>query len=113
MIFITSEVEMMNNNIYYYILIAVFAVFVLGYGFTTGRAIEWLKYAVAIAEQELGSGTGQLKLRTVYDMFIDKFPGFSTIVPFKLFSYWVDIALKWFKKQLDTNTSVKELIDGK
>jgi hypothetical protein len=27
---------------------------------------EWLLYAVATAEKELGSGTGQLKLRYVY-----------------------------------------------
>lgn len=103
----------MNNNIYYYILIAVVVVIMLAYGFTTGRAIEWLKGAVACAERELGSGTGQLKLRAVYDMFIDKFPAFSTVVPFALFSYWVDIALAWFKKQLETNTNVKEFIDGK
>ncbi|MCQ2532930.1 MAG: hypothetical protein MJ093_09560 [Saccharofermentans sp.] len=102
----------MNNNIYYYILITIFVVVVLAYGFTTGRAIEWLKGAVVFSERELGSGTGQLKLRIVYDMFIDKFPAFSTVVPFTLFSYWVDIALRWFKKQLETNANVKVYIEG-
>ena len=36
---------------------------------------EWLVWAVAQAEKKLGSQTGQLKLRYVYDMFISKFPG--------------------------------------
>ena len=35
---------------------------------------EWLKWAVTQAEKELGSGTGQLKLRMVYDMAVEKFP---------------------------------------
>ena len=34
--------------------------------------LEWLLLAVVKAEKELGDGTGQLKLRFVYDMFIDK-----------------------------------------
>lgn len=111
MTFIRKEDETMNEVVYY-ILISVVTVFILAYGFTTGRAIEWLKGAVAYAEQELGSGTGQLKLRTVYDLFIDKFPAFSTIVPFKLFAYWVDVALAWFKDQLEKNPKVKEYVEG-
>lgn len=99
------------NETFYYIFMAVVVVFMLAYGFTTGRAIEWLKYAVAYAEQELGSGTGQLKLRTVYDLFIDKFPAFSTIVPFRLFSYWVDLALDWLRVQIENNVNVKGLIE--
>ena len=35
---------------------------------------EWMLFAVTKAEKELGSGTGKLKLRYVYDMFIAKFP---------------------------------------
>lgn len=40
---------------------------------------EWLLYAVAQAEKELGSGTGQLKLRYVYDMFILKFSAVAKV----------------------------------
>ena len=32
---------------------------------------EWLLWAVVLAEKELGSGTGQLKLRYVYDLFLE------------------------------------------
>ena len=34
------------------------------------RVKEWLLWAVTEAEKELGSGTGQLKLRQVYDLFL-------------------------------------------
>ena len=34
---------------------------------------EWLLLAVVEAEKKLGGGTGQIKLRYVYDMFIEKF----------------------------------------
>lgn len=71
---------------------------------------EWLKYAVAIAEKELGSGTGQLKLRYVYNMFVEKFPSISKIIPFETFSTWVDEALVWLEKQLSTNNNISQLI---
>ena len=54
---------------------------------------EWLLYAVAKAEEKLGSGTGELKLRYVYDMFISKFPGVSIFIPFDTFKSMVDKAL--------------------
>ena len=48
---------------------------------------EWLLWAVAEAEKELGSGTGQLKLRYVYDMFIVKFPSLAKIISFETFIF--------------------------
>lgn len=102
----------MNEKILIYIIMILAAIIVMVYGIMTGKAIEWLKYAVAVAEKDLGSGTGQLKLREVYDMFIDKYPAFSAIVPFALFSYWVKLALKWFENQLENNENVKLYITG-
>jgi len=96
-----------------YIFFVVVMIFFTIYGLMTNKCIEWLKCAVAEVEKYLGSGTGQLKLRKVYDMFIDKFPAFSTIVPFALFSYWVDLALKWFEKQLESNVNVKNFVESK
>lgn len=75
------------------------------------RVLEWLKYSVSMAEKELGSGTGQLKLRQVYDMFIERFPAFSKIIPFSLFSKWVDDALEFLKEQLENNSKIKELVE--
>lgn len=93
------------------ILFVAIGIVVIIYGLMTGKCIEWLKGAVAEAEKYLGSGTGELKLRMVYDAFIEKFPGFSTIVPFVLFKYWVKIALEWFEEQL-SNEKVKDYING-
>ena len=61
---------------------------------------EWLLYAVSIAEDELGSGTGKLKLRMVYDMFLTKFPFLAKTIPFAVFSYLVDEALDEFKEMV-------------
>lgn len=64
---------------------------------------EWLLYAVTAAEKEFGSGTGQLKLRSVYDLFVGRFPWLAKIVSFETFSAWVDEALdkmeEWLKDE--------------
>ena len=70
------------------------------------KIIEWLKYAVAEAEKLLGGGTGQLKLRQVYDWFCKQFPVIAAVLPFGVFSAWVDIALQTFDKWLDNNNFV-------
>lgn len=71
---------------------------------------EWLLYAVAIAERELGSGTGKLKLRQVYENFIVAYPVISKIVPFEIFSAWVDEALVEMRKIIETNFDIKAYI---
>lgn len=76
------------------------------------RILEWLKYAVAVAEKEMGSGTGQLKLRKVYDLFLNKFKWASKLITFEQFSLYVDEALKWLNKQLESNPKFLELMDN-
>ena len=71
---------------------------------------EWLLYAVTKAEKELGSGTGQIKLRYVYDMFIAKFPYLVKVIPFETFSLLVDEALDKFRGMLDTNANLQTYI---
>lgn len=73
---------------------------------------EWLKWAVVQAEKELGSGTGALKLRMVYDMAIQKYPWLINYITFERFSTWVDEALDWMRKQLETNVNIKLLVNG-
>lgn len=74
---------------------------------------EWLKLAVTEAEAALGSGTGQLKLRDVYDMAVEKFPWVGEFVTFETFSTWVDEALEWMNNQLESNEKVKAyVVDG-
>lgn len=74
---------------------------------------EWLKLAVTEAEAALGSGTGQLKLRDVYDMAVEKFPWVGEFITFETFSTWVDEALEWMNNQLESNEKVKAyVVDG-
>lgn len=101
--------EWLMNN-WYNILFIILVALVAAYGITAGKTKEWLKYAVVMAEKELGSGTGQLKLRFVYDMFVEKFPAFASILPFAIFSKWVDLALEWMRTQLEQNENIKKIV---
>ena len=76
------------------------------------KITEWLKGAVAKAEKLLGSGTGQLKLRQVYDWYIEKFPVLAAVLPFKVFSAWVDVALKSMNEWLDKNNKIAGYINA-
>ena len=67
---------------------------------------EWLLYAVAKAEEKLGSGTGELKLRYVYDMFVAKFPLVAIFIDFDEFSIMVEKALDKFEELIQTNPSI-------
>ena len=73
---------------------------------------EWLLWAVTEAEKELGGGTGKLKLRQVYDLFVTRFPWLARIVPFDLFSSMVDDALEDMREMLKTNQAVKAHVGG-
>lgn len=71
---------------------------------------QWLIYACLEAENLLGSKTGQVKLRYVYDLFIEKFKFISYFVSFKMFSEWVDNALVDMKEMIKNNPSIKLMI---
>lgn len=73
---------------------------------------EWLLYATIEAEKALGSGTGKLKLRTVYDMFLAKFPWLAKIITFDKFSELVDDALENMNDLLSTNSAVQSYVGG-
>lgn len=73
--------------------------------------LEWLLLAVVKAEKELGSGTGQIKLRYVYDLFIDKFKFLALVISFNQFSGLVDQALDTMKDMIANNKQVKGYIE--
>lgn len=99
---------------WYNILFVIAVIVGCSYGVMTNKVIIWLRAIVVETEKYFGSGSGQLKLADAYNSFVATFPIFKTIVPFKLFAYWVDIALKWLNKQLAENPRVKEIVeDGK
>lgn len=72
--------------------------------------LEWLLLAVIKAEKELGDGTGQLKLRFVYDLFIDKFRFISMLMSFSQFSELVDQTLITMRSMLETNKQIKDYV---
>ena len=71
---------------------------------------NWLVWAVAEAEAVLGSKTGQLKLRYVYDLAVVRFPIMSKILPFGMFSKLVDAALAIMEDMITNNSSIAEAI---
>lgn len=73
---------------------------------------EWLLYAVTKAEKELGGGTGQIKLRYVYDMFVARFTWFAKAISFEMFSMMVDEALDKMKEMLESNKAMQTLVSG-
>lgn len=73
---------------------------------------EWLLFAVMQAEKELGSGTGKLKLRQVYDAFLTKFPWAARAITFSLFSLWVDEVLIDMRRLLESNSKLSEYVEG-
>lgn len=71
---------------------------------------QWLIFAVAQAEKELGSGTGQMKLRYVYNLFVSKFPAVALVISFDAFSGLVDEALEELKKLMEDNKDIEKII---
>ena len=72
---------------------------------------EWLLLAVVEAEKKLGGGTGQIKLRYVYDMFIEKFKFLALMITFEQFSVMVDMALDKMKLMLSSNEKLKDYVE--
>lgn len=90
--------------------VAVYNYFGLPSGEQCQKIKEWLVFACMEAEKELGSGTGQLKLRMVYDAFLTKFGWLARFVSFDVFSKLVDEALEDVKAMLATNDTVREMV---
>ena len=107
-----------NWYVLFGIVAVIFAAVFAGYKFAsipTAQQIanikEWLKYAVTVSEKELGGGTGQLKLRMVYDMAVAKFSWIIKVITFEEFSKWVDDALTWLREQLDSNKAISNIVN--
>lgn len=74
---------------------------------------EWLLLAVIQAEKELGGGTGQIKLRYVYDLFLSKFEFLAKVITFDQFSSLVDLALIKMNDILQNNKQIQEYVGDK
>ena len=73
---------------------------------------EWLVYAVSLAEKKLGSGTGALKFRQVYDNFATKFPTLVEFISFEKSGSYVNEALISMRKMLENNKDIGVYING-
>lgn len=75
---------------------------------------EWLIWACIEAERALQSGTGQLKLRGVYNMFcsVPAFTWVAKLISFELFSEWVSDALATAKEMMINNKALAEYVYG-
>lgn len=109
---------MVNDIIIALIIIAAICLFIvwflkLGKERQLKVITEWLLLAVIKAEKELGDGTGQVKLRFVYDLFIDKFKFASMFISFNQFSILVDSALEVMKEMISNNDQVRNYISNK
>lgn len=93
------------------ITIAVLLIIISIYALKKKSFREWLLFAVAEAEKALGSKTGQIKLRYVYDLAMNRFPIFSKLIPFSVFEKLVNEALDAFKDMLAENEQLKSYID--
>ena len=76
------------------------------------NAKQWLLWPCIEAERILGSGTGQAKLRSVYDSFMQQFPVLKYILPFSVFSLWVDEVLVEMRKQIENNPNIAAHVSG-
>ena len=109
----------------WYLLVGAFALINFGiwliYGFLklptdkqTEKIKEWLIWACIEAEKALQSGTGQLKLRQVYDMFcaVPAFSWVAKLISFEMFSDWVSDALVTVKQMLVSNEALAIYVYG-
>ena len=107
---------------YWWLAIAILAILTIAFMFLityinlpnskkATKVKEWLLFAVVQAEKELGSGTGQLKLRYVYNLALSKFPVFIKLIPFELFSSFVDGALQQLGNLIENSEGVKKYME--
>lgn len=94
--------------------VGVIVILAVVYGLLRYSSLKsYLVYAVSVAEQYLGSGTGQLKLQYVYNMVQDSKLGFiCSFITFKQFSKLVDKALVKLGYMLEENEDINKLIVG-
>lgn len=67
---------------------------------------DWLLYAIAMAERELGSGTGRIKLGQVYEQFLLVFPQLQRLISFDTFAKMVDDVLAEFAELVKENVVI-------
>lgn len=74
---------------------------------------QWLVYACSEAEEYFGSGSGQLKLRYVYNLAVESKFGFITkIITFNMFCNFVDAALIKMEEMIENSPAIADILKG-
>lgn len=96
------------------IIAAIYKFFELPTAKQKAKIKEWLVWACIEAEKALQSGTGQLKLRQVYDMFcsVPAFTGVAKLISFNTFSDWVKDSLAAAKDMIVRNSNLATYVYG-
>ena len=94
--------------------LAIYQFFLLPTDKQKEKVKEWLVWACIEAEKALQSGTGQAKLRKVYNAFIAvrAFSWLAKIISFDTFSAYVSEALVEAKKMIINSRSLAEYVYG-
>ena len=94
--------------------LAIYQFFLLPTDKQKEKVKEWLVWACIEAEKALQSGTGQAKLRKVYDAFIAvrAFSWVAKIISFNTFSAYVSEALVEAKKMIINSESLAVYVYG-
>lgn len=98
----------MNTN--YIVMGVILAVIIIAGGIYVNGFKNWLVWAVAEAESVFGSNTGKLKLRYAYELAISRFPVIAKVIPFSLFSKFVDDALDVMRDMIENNKDIADAI---
>lgn len=80
----------------------------------SNKAKEWLIWACIEAEKKLQSGTGQLKMREVWNLFCANptFAPIARLISFEVFEKLLTDALKQAKAMLVTNPALANYVYG-
>lgn len=98
------------ENVWYYVVAAIVAIIAVAATIYVKGFKNWLVWAVTEAESLFGSKTGQLKLRYAYELAIKRFPILAKLIPFSVFSKFVDDALKVMRNMIENNQNIADAI---
>lgn len=98
------------DGVQYIIMAVVLAIIAVAGGIYVNGFKNWLVWAVTEAESLFGSKTGKLKLRYAYELAIKRFPILAKLIPFSLFSKFVDKALEVMRNMIENNQSIADAI---
>jgi hypothetical protein len=88
----------------------ILAIIVVAGGICVNGFKNWLVWAVSEAESMFGSKTGKLKLRYAYELAVERFPILAKMIPFALFSKFVDSALDIMRDMIENNKNIADAI---